>query len=186
LKTLHDRLHQGKLSPSPLQAHNSDISKIEATVQQHNTKTVRCRPLEDYEDLYYAAIAKVKDIHSQISLRLANKFNAPTDRIWAGGPSISSLAAALSDFWAVLTEPALVKTLDRAVRRSRVKLLHLAVLDKFSKKEIDEENCTDLIATLYGEGECGNLPGLAWITGWAPSMIGAWLQEKYRLVLLVE
>ncbi|KAF2477321.1 uncharacterized protein BDR25DRAFT_199528, partial [Lindgomyces ingoldianus] len=186
LKTLNDRLYDGKLVLSPVKARNCDKVRIRAAVHHRISKLPHRRPLEDFEDLYYAALQKIKDMHQHIKLRIDNNFNQTADPLYVGGPSISEFEYLLFGCWAILNDTALVKTLDNAIQRSRVRSLHLDIVEKVRKKELNPDAANDLIADLYNLEEYENVPGLAWIGGWSAAMIGAWLQEKYRFVLEVE
>lgn len=186
LQTLSTRLQDGHLAPSPLPAHSSEATKVKALSNRRTNKRAENRPLEDFEDLYYAVLAKIQELYQLLSLRLKNGFNSLQEPLCTGGPTIGELTAAISSYWDVLNEPPFVKALDNAIRRSRVKHLHQEIIAQVSAEEITQQNADELLADLYDPGEYDGICGLAWIGGWAPSMIGAWLEEKYRVVLKVE
>jgi hypothetical protein len=155
-------------------------------MNQRTTKSATNRPLEDFEDLYYAIISRILDIHQMLNARLGSGFNRLTDIVFPDGPTIAALHESLSQYWDVLNTAQYVKAIDEAVRRSRVKHLHQEILLQVQHDDITQADADELLADLYDPNEYDGVQGLAWIGGWAPSMIGAWLEEKYRIVLNVE
>ncbi|KAF2270989.1 hypothetical protein CC78DRAFT_8360 [Lojkania enalia] len=188
LKMLSDRLHTGKLCPHPIQLIANDTPKVRHQYTSHSRtgKPARLRPLEDFEDLYHALLAKIQEMHQQIALRVNNGFVDTSARIYASGPTISALSDTLIEFWTTLNDPKLVKTLDAAVRRSRIKHLHATILAQLYTHQITKADAYDLLTDLYDPDEYAGVAGLAWIGGWAPAMITAFLAEKYRVLLQVE
>ncbi|KAF9698782.1 hypothetical protein EKO04_003066 [Ascochyta lentis] len=186
LHTLHDRLHAGYLNPSPIQSHAHEQTRIKATLGQRTTKSAAHRPLEDFEDLYYIVLARMQDIHQVLSARLGSGFNATTDPVYPDGPSIADLYVSLAQYWDVLNDNAFVKAIDSAVRHSRVKCLHQEILVQVHNDEITSTDAEELLKDLYDPKEYEEIQGLAWVSGWAPSMVAAWLGEKYRVVLGLE
>jgi hypothetical protein len=126
------------------------------------------------------------DVHQTLNVRLGSGFNTLMDLVMAGGPTIASLHENLARYWDVLNTAEYVKAIDDAVRRSRIKHLHQEILLQVQHDEITQSDADELLADLYDPGEYDGVQGLAWIGGWAPSMIGAWLEEKYRIVLSTE
>ena len=186
LRTLHSRLHNGQLGPSPIQSHANEHARIKATLGQHIPKNAVHRLLEDFEDLYYAVLARMQDIHQILNARLGSGFSTFTDTIYTDGPSIADLYASLAQYWDVLNHTAFVKSIDAAVRRSRVKYLHQEIIAQVHNDEITQADAEELLSDLYDPNEYDSIQGLAWISGWAPSMVAAWLEEKYRIVLSIE
>jgi hypothetical protein len=186
LRTLHDRLHSGHLAQSPLQSHTSQAKRAREALAHRTAKLVTNRPLEDFEDLYYAVISCILDIHQILNARLDSGFNNLTDLVYPDGPTIATLHESLSQYWGVINTAQYVKAIDEAVRRSRIKHLHQEILLQVQHDEITQADADELLADLYDPNEYSGVQGLAWIGGWAPSMIGAWLEEKYRIVLSVE
>ena len=43
-----------------------------------------------------------------------------------------------------------------------------------------------MLGELYMQAESDEIEGLAWIHGWHPNMINAWLEEKYRITFEIE
>jgi hypothetical protein len=186
LRTLHDRLHSGHLAPSPLQSHVNQAKRAREALAHRTTKSITNRPLEDFEDLYYAVISCILDIHQILNARLGSGFNNLTDLIYPDGPTIATLHESLSQYWGVINTAQYVKAIDEAVRRSRIKHLHQEILLQLQHDEITQADADELLADLYDPDEYDSMQGLAWIGDWAPGMISAWLEERYRVVLSVE
>ena len=186
LRTLYSRLHDGHLNPSPIQSHANEHVRIKATLGHRTTKDAANRPLEDFEDLYYAVLARMQDIHQILNARLGSGFSTFTDLIHPDGPSIADLYVSLAQYWDALNHTAFVKAIDCAVRRSRVKYLHQEIITQVHNDEITQTDAEELLSDLYDPSEYHGIQGLAWVTGWAPSMVAAWLEEKYRVVLTIE
>jgi hypothetical protein len=186
LRTLHSRLHNGQLNPSPIQSHANEHARIKVTLGQRTAKDAAHRPLEDFEDLYYAVLARMQDIHHILNARLGSGFSTVTDLVHTDGPSIADLYVSLAQYWNVLNHTAFVKAIDSAVRRSRVKCLHQEIIAQVHNDEITQADAEELLSDLYDPSEYDGIQGLAWVSGWAPSMIAAWLEEKYRIVLNIE
>lgn len=186
LRILHSRLHNGHLNPSPIQTHANEHLRIKAALGQRTNKDATQRPLEDFEDMYYAILARMQDIHQILNARLGSGFSTFTDLIHSDGPSIADLYVSLAQYWDALNQVAFVKPIDCAVRRSRVKYLHQEIVAQVHNDEITHADAEELLNDLYDPREYEGIQGLAWISGWAPSMVAAWLEEKYRNVLKVE
>jgi hypothetical protein len=186
LRTLYIRLHGGQLNPSPLQTHANDIKRIKATIHQRTDKKAVQRPLQDYEDLYYAVLARLQDIHQMMNARLQSGFSALTDRVYFEGPSVADMFLSLAEYWGALNETEFVKALDNAVRRARAEYLREQILAQVHTGEATRANADAVLSNLFHPKEYGRIHGLVWISGWAPGMVNAWLVEKYRIVLQTE
>lgn len=186
LRTLHIRLHNGQLNPSPVQAHANEALRIKAALGQRTTKDAAQRPLEDFEDLYYAVLARMQDIYLMLNARLGSGFSNFTDLVHPDGPSIADLYVSLAQYWDALNQHAFVKAIDSAVRRARVTYLHQEIIAQVHNDEITPFDAEELLKDLFDPKEYDGVQGLAWVNGWAPSMVAAWLEEKYRLVLKAE
>ena len=186
LRTLYVRLFDGQLNPSPLQSHANDMTRVKATIHQRTDKSADQRPLQDYEDLYYAVLARMQDVHQMMDARLKSGFSALTDRVYADGPSVAEIFIELAEYWGALNETEFVKALDDAVRHSRAEYLEQEILDQERTSKITHANAERLLNDLYDSEGYDRLQGLAWIGGWAPGMVSAWLEEKYRITLLAE
>lgn len=121
-----------------------------------------------------------------IELQVNNGFKSPTDIIFEQGPIFAELHDMLASDWHMLNEPELVKTLDLALQSRMAQALCLEIRSKLEVQEVTASAANGLLADLHKIAENGEIAGLAWIGGWAPSMIVAWLEEKYRMVLKLE
>ncbi|KAF2132319.1 hypothetical protein P153DRAFT_429477 [Dothidotthia symphoricarpi CBS 119687] len=191
LRTIYDRLHGGYPALSPLREHTNDPERIKSALAQQHQRTPSppmLRPLEDFEDLYYAVLARLLDIHQSLNARLGSGFNVAPDPVFPDQDvlTIADLFASLAQYWDVLNSAGCAKALDSAIRRSRVAHLHKEIVLQLHNNDITPADADELLADLYDPGEYAGVQGLAWIGGWAPSMISAWLEEKYRLVLGLE
>jgi hypothetical protein len=186
LRTLNDRLHNGHLAPSPLQTHANQEQRAREALNQRTAKAAMNRPLEDFEDLYYAVISRMLDIHQLLNARLGSGFSNLIDLVLPDGPTIASLYESLAQYWDLLNTAGYVKAFDDAVRRSRVKHLHQEILLQVQHDEITQADAEELLADLYDPSEYEGVQGLAWIGSWAPSMIGAWLEERYHITFNME
>ncbi|KAF2867215.1 hypothetical protein BDV95DRAFT_464573, partial [Massariosphaeria phaeospora] len=183
LKTLFARLQAGHLAPSPLPEHTSDAAKVKATMHLRTGMRPMVRPLEDFEDLYYALLAKMQAQHHVLRARVESNFNGVGDALYVRGPTIAGYVQTLVEFWMVVNEPDFVQQLDEAVRRARIRAMHQDMLAQVQLGALTEADMAELLADLYDEDEYAGMHGMAWIGGWAPSMIAAWLDKKYRVVL---
>lgn len=186
LHTLHGRLCSGQLNPSPIQSHANESVRIKATLGQRTTRDATKRPLEDFEDLYYAVLARMQDIHQILNARLGSGFSTFTDPVYFDGPSIADLYVSLAQYWDALNHHGFVKAVDCAVRRSRIQHLHQEIIAQVHNDEITHSDAQELLDDLYDPNEYDNIQGLSWIGSWAPGMVAAWLEDKYRIVLKIE
>lgn len=186
LQTLYARLETGALAPSPLKALAKEASRVKDGVGKKTGKPPLRRPLEDFEDVYYAMLAMVQDMHQTLSTRLSSGFNAPSDPLFENGITIASFHAWLLEQWEILNDARLAKALDNAIRRSRVKHLHQELIAQVELGALTEADADELLADLYDPNEYETVAGLAWLGAWSPAMISAWLEEKYRIILKLE
>jgi hypothetical protein len=204
LSFLYARLGADKPSPKPYTFNQHAAQK---SSERRTFTTATNRPLEAFEDLYYALLAKTQDIWHALSVRINNGFATLDDTATSNIPittpttpdfdgqtktlsmTIGEVSEHLARYWAILNEPSVIKALDSAIRRARIGTLH-AQLDDDNlppSPTLDRPFDADqIIKSLNSSTTSINVPGLAWIGGWAPSMIGAWLEEKYRTILKVE
>jgi hypothetical protein len=184
LKTLYDRLYAGYPTISPLPGMAKDTSQLRKTLTIRTRKPVSFRPLEDFEDLYYASLARMQDMTQTLNVRLASGFNKVTDKLFDNGPTIAEMHATLTEHWGIMNDPSLVCALDCAVRQSRVNKLYEAITTELEANVITQDDADELFTDLYNSKD--KAEGLAWIAAWSPAMIGAWLEEKYRVLMHVE
>lgn len=139
------------------------------------------RPLHDFEDLYYATLAHMHFIHHHLSLRLTSHFATPSTTLYTDGPSIAALHASLAEYWTLLNSAPFVRGLDAAVRRARAAALRREIGAALGAGRIEGADAASLLKELDGAEE--RVAGIVWIGAWAPSMVAAWLGEKYRGLL---
>ncbi|KAH7405950.1 hypothetical protein DE146DRAFT_676566 [Phaeosphaeria sp. MPI-PUGE-AT-0046c] len=184
LKTLYDRLNSGRVALSPLSGISKDATRLRQTLTERVRHSNLSRPLEDLEDLYYAILARMQDMVQTLNLRLASGFNSLTDRLFDNGPRITDLHASLVEYWSILNDPACARALDDAIRQARVDRLYAEINAELESNVITQTDAQKLLEDLFQSKD--TTEGLAWIGGWSPAMVGAWLEEKYRVLLSVE
>jgi hypothetical protein len=184
LKTLHDRLYAGHIALSPLPGIAKDAERLRKAIHARVNMDVSQRPLEDFEDLYYALLARMKDISATLSVRVSNGFNAPSSPIFPSGPTLASLHSALTSYYLILNHPSCVRALDDAIRQARVNRLYEEIHLELEANVITQADADELLVDLYENRE--STEGVAWIGGWSAAMMGAWLEEKWRLCLKVQ
>jgi hypothetical protein len=184
LKTLHDRLQAGYLTPSPISALTKDTKRLQQMLDKRITVAAAKRPLEDFEDVYYAILARMQAMLHTLNIRLSSGFNTPTDLLFTNGPDIASLHASLTQYWDLLNHPACARTLDDAIRQSRVNHIYTEIMAELNTNIITSADADALLLDLYTDKDSAE--GLDEIRCGSPAMIGAWLEEKYRMVMMVE
>jgi hypothetical protein len=184
LKTLHDRLQAGYLMPSPISALTKDAKRLKQMLDKCITVAAAKRPLEDFEDVYYAILARMQAMLHTLNIRLSSGFNTPTDLLFTHGPDIVSLHASLTQYWDLLNHPACARALDDAIRQSRVNHIYTEIMTELNANIITSADADALLLDLYTDKDSAE--GLDEIRCGSPAMIGAWLEEKYRTMLMVE
>jgi hypothetical protein len=184
LKTLHDRLYAGHIALSPLVGIAKNAERLRKAVHARVDMDVSERPLEDFEDLYYALLARMKDISAILSVRVSNGFNAPSSPVFESGPTFSDLHSALTSYYLIFNHPSCVRALDDAVRQSRVNRLFEEIHLELKANVITQADADELLVDLYENRE--STEGVAWVMGWSAAMMQAWLEEKWRLCLKVQ
>ena len=187
LKSLYTRLATGRLALSPLPSQSRNPKWVKENAKKKTGKAPTVRPLEDFEDLYYAMLAHIKDMYQLLGTRLSNGFNSPSTPIYPDSHiTFADFLVWLGTQWSVLNDPALVRTLDEAVRRSRVKHIHQEVLSRIHSGVLTKEEGDSIAGKLYLSGEYKAVQGIWYVADWNPAMISAWLGEKYHIVFCVE
>lgn len=184
LKTLYDRLDSGHLALSPLSGISKDAIRLRQTLSVRVNVPILSRPLEDFEDLFYALLARMQDMVQTLNVRLASGFNSVTDHVFSNGPGITDLHASLVEYWTILNDAACAHALDDAIRQARVSSLYEEIQSELAGNVITQGDAHKLLEDLFCSKDTTD--GLAWIGGWSPAMIGAWLEEKYRVLLQLE
>jgi hypothetical protein len=185
LKTLYDRLHAGRpaLSPLPKFARNPSRLRAVIALRAIDPPAVDSRPLEDFEDLYYALLGRMLDMMHLLNIRVGSGFNQVSDKLYADGPTIADTHAMLTKQWITFNDPALVRPLDEAVRWCRFEAVYEAITTDYKAKTFTREHAESLIEELHNQPD---KPGITWLGAWSPAMICAWLEEKYHILLQVE
>lgn len=203
LVTLYERLCTGKSAPESLpydssqyvpQAQRPQTSKAaaKAAVLAAADDFAFHRPLAHFEDLYYTIIAKVKDMHFHLKLRLENGFAAPDTPICPGGPEIGDVESVLRQYWEAVNNPVFVKAINEAVQVENMwkarRAEPMAHLTTSSTMAINASTSMKK-ARMSGDAtviDGKDVPGLIWMHSLAPGMIFAELEEKYRALFAAE
>jgi hypothetical protein len=184
LATLYTRIKKGYVAISPLAGIAKDVARLRKTLGVRVRDPIEQRPLEDFEDLYYAVLARMQDMLQTLNARLASGFNAVSDVLFVSGPSIVDLHDSLTAHWEILNDAATVRAIDDAVRQARVNRLYAEINAELEANVITPTDADELLMDLFESKD--TTEGIAWIGGWSPAMIGAWLEEKYRVLMQVE
>ncbi|KAL6712454.1 hypothetical protein ACN47E_000331 [Coniothyrium glycines] len=184
LRTLHERLESGFLPPSPLPTQFLSDAHVQASsVAGAVAAPLVERDLADFADVFCALLARLQEIRTLLNLRLHSGFNAVTDAVFDNGPSIADLHESLSSYWTVLNDASCGRAMDDAVRRARAVALQTEIVRQVQSNEISAEDAEGQIAQIWSEEVYGSIQGLDWTVEWAPVLVGAKLEEKYRAVL---
>ncbi|KAH7126911.1 hypothetical protein B0J11DRAFT_416787, partial [Dendryphion nanum] len=184
---LFNRLETGKAAAHPIEAYSFSETSTKALLQLPIAKSLNSRPLEDFQDLYLASIAKIRDIHQHVALRINNGFMNLTDVLSpSGGLTLGEAITLLEDHWDTLNEPGLMKSLDNASREAMRKHGHAEILSRFDSGQLTKIEAEECFDQLYNPALSDMIAGIPWIMDWAPGMIGAFLEEKYRVMLRIE
>jgi hypothetical protein len=184
LKTLHERLHAGYPALTPLIEIAKNEHRMRQTLGIRIHEPVNQRALEDFEDLYYAVLARMQDMSQTLNMRITSGFNSVDDAIFENGPSISALHSSLAEYWSMLNDPACVRALDDAVRQARVNHLYEEINADLEANLITRDDATKFLEDLFHAKE--RTTGVEWIVAWNPAIIGMYLGDKYQVLLRVE
>jgi hypothetical protein len=184
LKTLHSRLHSGHPALTPLIEIAKHEGRMRETLGIRIHEPVNERALEDFEDLYYAVLARMQDMVQTLNMRIASGFNSVIDPVFEGGPRISDFHVSLAEYWSMFNDPACVRALDDAVRQARVNRLYEEINADLEANVITRADADAFLADLYHARE--GTRGVEWIVAWNPAMIGMYLMDKYQVLLRVE
>ncbi|KAF2819933.1 hypothetical protein CC86DRAFT_459966 [Ophiobolus disseminans] len=183
LKTLFDRLHAGIPSLTPLPAIAKSDERLRQTLGERVELHVLERPLEDFEDLYYAVLARMQDMLHTLNMRLTSGFNTSTDALFPGGPSIADWHASLTAYWDILNDAVCARALDDAVRQGRVTCIYEEVMAKLAANEIGHDTADAFLEELFHSKD--KTEGMLWIADWNPVGVGVALEQKYRTLFKV-
>lgn len=184
LATLYARLIAGRSSLTPLPALAKDTTRLRSTLSVRIDTDISERPLEDLEDLYYAALARMQEMLHTLNMRITSGFNNPTDTLFPSGPSITAWHASLTEYWSILNEAVCGRALDDAVRRSRINHLYEEIQARLERNEISHETAGVFFEELFGVRE--STEGMMFVADWNPVVVGVRLAEKYRVLFKVE
>jgi hypothetical protein len=184
LKTLHERLNAGHPALTPLIEIAKNEHRMRQTLGVRINEPVPSRALEDFEDLFYAVLARMQDMLQTLNMRLASRFNSATDTLFENGPTIAALHASLSEYWTMFNEPACVRALDDAVRQARVNRLYEEINTDLEANVITQADSDAFLIELFEAKE--KTKGVEWIVDWNPAMVGMYLTDKYQVLLRVE
>lgn len=184
LRTLYDRLYAGNLTPSFLPPRFVTEEHLKASIQSGLVpEEVTFRPLADFEDLYYALVARMREMQNCMKLRVVSGFNHASHRVVKDGPTIIDLNRSLSSYWDILNDPRCGKALDNAVREARVHSLHHEIVRQVENNYISAAEGESQILQLRSQDVLVAQPGLDWTPEWDPALVGAKLADKYRIIL---
>ncbi|KAJ4373988.1 hypothetical protein N0V83_002727 [Neocucurbitaria cava] len=186
LRTFYDRLHNGQFGLSSLPPQFLDEERIMARSLERTKAPAALRPLADFEDLYYALIGRMKDIHHLLNMRLKSGFNEMAADLFEEGPTMTSLHDSLSKYWDILNDPSCGKALDDAIRMEKAEAMHEEILFRVQNHELSPAEGEEDVARLWDHEVYNGIQGLWYINGFAPAMIAATLEEKYRVVFRLE
>ncbi|KAH7402445.1 hypothetical protein BKA66DRAFT_404562 [Pyrenochaeta sp. MPI-SDFR-AT-0127] len=186
LRTLHDRLQNGLLGPSALPPEFLTDEHIWGRIDQRTEVPAMQRPLADFEDLYYALVARMQDMHHLISVRASNGFNDVSVPVFTGGPTITDLHSSLSQHWNILNDPAYGKALDDAIRRATVDACEHEIRRQVQYNKLEQQCAQEMLADLWDPKTYTGVKGLSWIVEWTPALVAIMLEQRYRVILVLE
>jgi hypothetical protein len=186
LRTLYDRLQNKQIGPSSVPSGFLSEECIHARIYFRTDEEAVNRPLADYEDLYYALVARMQEMRQLLNLRIDSGFNIASHVVFEGGPSIAALHRCISEHWDVLNDPACGKALDNAVREAKVQIMRDEVIWQVENDHLSHEDAQLQWAQLHSPEVYNSIAGLNFVQDWAPTMIGAYLEQKYRNMLNLE
>jgi hypothetical protein len=186
LRTLYSRLQNKQLGPSTLPPGFLSEERIHARIYVRTDEAAADRPLADFEDIYYALAARMQEMHQLLNLRIDSGFNMASHVVFEGGPRIADLHSSLSEYWGILNDPACGKALDDAIRAAKVQALRDEIIWQVENNQLSPGEAHEQLAQLYSTEVYNGIVGLNFVQDWAPTMIGAYLEQKYRVVLGLE
>jgi hypothetical protein len=189
LQVLYARLQHGHHSPFPgLDSRSGDAFARTRKAHKAAIASAMDRPLGDFEDLYYAVLAAVKEMHASVILRLNNGFVDPDALLFPSSQyTIQFIQCWLAHQWTILNEPSFVLALDVAIRKSLVDdHLCQGLQSQVELGQITRDEAAVARAQLYQSEVFADMPGLTWVGNEHSAMINGRLNEKYRLVFQTE
>lgn len=186
LSTLFVRLREKRLAPSRLPPDFLSAERIHARIHLRVSEEAAGRPLADFEDLYYALLGRMQEIYQLLNLRIESGFNIASHVVFDEGPSIEELHTSLTEYWNILNDAACGKMLDDAIREARVQALRDEMVWQVENDNMSTEDAHEQLSQLYSADVYNGILGLNFIQDWAPAMVGAYLEQKYRHMLDLE
>lgn len=181
LRVLHKRLTEGYLAPSSLPTPFLTPAHVDASTLPN---AVRCaakeRPLAHFEDLYYALLARMREMQRRMVDHVVSGFSTLETPVYAGGPTIASLHASLTSYWDVLNDASCGKAMDEAVREARVQCIHDEIVAQVRANCVAPEDAESQILQLRERDVYDAQEGLDWTPEWDAALVNAKLKEKYR------
>jgi hypothetical protein len=186
LHTLFIRLQNKQPVPSRLPTGFQSAEHIQSRIHLHTDKEAAQRPLADYEDLYYALLSRMQEIYQLLNIRIESGFNDSLHVVCSGGPSFAELHTSLTEYWHVFNDAGCGKALDDAVREARVQALRDEIVWQVENDNMSVEDAHEQLGQLYSPEVYSEIQGLHFVRNWAPAIVGAYLEQKYRAMLDLE
>lgn len=186
LRTLHERLANGQYGPCLLEPTFLTLEHLKARVKQRTVIGAVERPLADFEDLYYALIARLQDFHDLIKIRLKSGFNQLTDLVYEDGITIAALHTDLEKYWLFLNDAACGKALDDAIRRARAKATRDEVFRQVQANELSRQEADETIKKIWEPSFYNGILGMVFVNGHNAALIAGVLNVRYKDLLAVE
>ncbi|KAF2643199.1 hypothetical protein P280DRAFT_393842, partial [Massarina eburnea CBS 473.64] len=187
LQTLYKRLKNNDPAPSLIKGHRKVEALVKERLRPQSFKMPLDRSLEDYEDLFYALVARIRDLHGTLTMHLTHFVPDPDRMLFpASNITMATFHDQLIELFALLNNVALVAALHNAVKRGRAKATHDWRLIQLEKHEITQTEFDMLMNRIYDPPPYGDIDGMEFIAGNSSAMICARLQEKYRVFLQLE
>lgn len=186
VRTLYERLQNQQFGPSRLSAEFITEEHMSFLVQERVDEEVLERPLEDFEDLYYAALCSIKDTHQNLNDHITSGFHRPISPISPSGKTIGNIFDVLAEYWDILNHPGCGKAFGDAIRAAnfeanRAEIYRLVETNQLKPFEGDEK-----LDALVKQRDDNTLEGMMWVYTWAPAMISITLQNKYSTIMKLE
>ncbi|USP82604.1 uncharacterized protein yc1106_09878 [Curvularia clavata] len=186
LYTLLDRLHSKQLVPSRLPWGFQSVEHIMARIHLRADKEAAFRPLADFEDIYYALLARMQEVAQLIDLRIQSGFNDESTIVCKGGPTLSELHACLLEYWEIFNDPRCAKALDDAVREARAQEMREEIIRQVDNRKISMDAAREQLGELFNPDVYNGILGLHFVRDWAPAIVSMYLEHKYQPVFDVE
>jgi len=183
LGVLHKRLTEGYTAPSSLPTPFLTPAHVDAsTVPNAVSGPAKDRPLAHFEDLYYALLARMREMQKRMVDHLISGFSTKETTVYAGGPTIAALYTSLTSYWDVLNDASCGKAMDEAVREARVQCIHDEIVAQVRGNCVAVEDAEAQILQLRERSVYDAQAGLDWTPEWDAALVNAKLKEKYRVV----